>query len=92
VVPEISPCWNAVLGSEVHGSVCGTEVRDVGYDGGHCCEGRDWTRGEFVEGVGCAHCLGGGAEVGLEEGVVLCGADVGRLELAEDEKGTFVGV
>jgi len=36
--------------------------------------------------------LGGGAEVGLEEGVVLCGADVGRLELAEDEEGAFVGV
>jgi hypothetical protein len=36
--------------------------------------------------------LGGGAEVGLEEGVVFCGTDVGRLELAEDEEGAFVGV
>jgi hypothetical protein len=92
VVPEISPCWNAVLGSEVHGSVCGTEVGDVGYDGGHCCEFWDWTRGEFVEGVGCANCLGGGAEVGLDEGVVLRDADVWRLELAKDEEGTFIGI
>jgi hypothetical protein len=92
MVPEISPCWDTVLGSEVHGSVCGTEVGDVGYDGGYCCEDWDRTCGEFVEGVGCANCLSGGAEVGLEEGVVLCDTDVGGLELAEDEEGTFVGV
>ena len=92
MVPEISPCWDSVLGSEVHGSICGTEVGDVGYDCGHYGEDWDWTRGELVEGVGCANCLSGGAEVGLKERVELCGTDVGRLELAEDEEGAFVGV
>jgi hypothetical protein len=92
MVPEISPRWNAIFGSKVHGSVCGAKIGGVGDDGGHC--GEDWncTCGEFVEGIGCGNCLGGRTEVRLEESGVLYDADVWGLKLAEHEESTFVGV